>query len=87
MPCYNYHCQACDEYFEIQHAMTENQENCLKCDSLEFKRVLSVPLYVKKINKNTQDAQPGSLVEEYIEKNRQAVKEEKNRLSKQEYKP
>ena len=85
MPRYNYHCKDCDEYFEIKHPMTERLENCTTCNSQAFRRVPSIPTYVGKINKNS-DRKVGSLVEEYIEKNRESVAEEKKRLKEKEYK-
>jgi len=44
-----------------------------------------MPNYITKINKKA-DRKTGSLVEEFIEKNRKSVKEEKENLRKQEYK-
>lgn len=65
--------------------MTERLENCTTCNSQAFRRVPSIPTYVGKINKNS-DRKVGSLVEEYIEKNRESVAEEKKRLKEKEYK-
>jgi len=84
MPRYNYHCIDCDEYFEIRHSMTESLENCTICDSQAFRRIPSIPTYINKINKS--DRKVGSLVEEYIEKNKKSVAEEKKKLKKKEYK-
>ena len=85
MPRYNYHCKDCDEYFEIRHSMTESLENCTICDSQAFRRIPSIPFYINKINK-ISDRKVGSLVEEYIEKNRKSVAEEKKNLKGKEYK-
>jgi len=84
MPRYNYHCKNCDEYFEIRHSMTESLENCTFCDSQTFRRIPSIPTYISKINK--PDRKVGSLVEEYIEKNKKSVVEEKKKLKEKEYK-
>jgi putative FmdB family regulatory protein len=85
MPRYNYHCKKCDEYFEVVHSMTEVLELCISCSSQDFCRIPSMPNYITKINKKS-DKKTGSLVEEFIEKNRKSVKEEKENLRKQEYK-
>ena len=85
MPRYNYHCKKCDEYFEINHSMTESLESCISCNSLAFRRIPSIPTYITKINKEKNN-KVGALVEEYIEKNKKSVKEEKESLRKQEYK-
>tara|TARA_R110000744_G_scaffold2679_9_gene10752 strand:- start:2866 stop:3066 length:201 start_codon:yes stop_codon:yes gene_type:complete len=65
--------------------MTELLEVCITCESLEFRRVPSIPTYIEKINKSIEQ-KTGSVVEEYIEKNKKSVREEKKRLKSQEYK-
>ena len=65
--------------------MTELLEVCITCESLEFRRVPSIPTYIEKINKSIEQ-KIGSVVEEYIEKNKKSVREEKKRLKSQEYK-
>ena len=64
--------------------MTESLENCNICDSQAFRRIPSIPTYISKINKS--DRKVGSLVEEYIEKNKKSVAEEKKKLKEKEYK-
>ncbi len=86
MPRYDYYCQECDEYFEITHSMTETLENCQECDSQDFGRIPSTPTYIRKKRVAKIDKKAGSLVEEYIRKNKESVKEEKKKLKGQEYK-
>jgi len=85
MPRYNYHCQDCDEYFEIKHSMSESLENCNICNSQAFRRVPSIPSYINKINKSS-DKKVGSVVEDYIKKNKKSISEEKKKLREKEYK-
>ena len=85
MPRYNYHCEDCDEYFEIKHGMSETLTNCNSCDSLDFHRVPSIPSYISKINKSS-DKKVGSVVEDYIKKNKESISEEKRKLREKEYK-
>lgn len=85
MPKYSYHCEECEEYFEIRHSMKESLDNCILCDYPSPIRVPSIPNYITKINKKNSP-KAGSLVEEYIKKNKQSVKEEKERLKGQEFK-
>ena len=85
MPRYNYHCEDCDEYFEIKHGMSEVLTNCISCNSQGFRRVPSIPSYINKLNKDS-DKKVGSVVEEYIKKNRQSISEEKKKLREKEYK-
>lgn len=61
-------------------------ELCVECESDAFSRIPSIPSYITKINK-PKEKKAGSLVEEYIKKNKEAVKEEKQRLKSKEYKP
>ena len=85
MPRYNYYCDECDDYFELTHSMSELLDTCLKCESSQFIRIPSIPAYVQKAA-IISDKKVGSLVEEYIEKNRKSVEEEKKKLKNQEYK-
>lgn len=85
MPRYNYYCKECDDFYELQHSMTELLEACITCESLEFRRVPSIPTYIEKVNKPIEQ-KIGSVVEDYIEKNKKSVREEKKRLKSQEYK-
>ncbi len=86
MPRYNYHCEECEEYFELIHSMTELVENCHVCQSPKFIRVPSIPTYVQKEEAQPTEKQAGSLVEEYIKKNKKSVQQEKKRLKNQKYK-
>lgn len=65
--------------------MTELVETCIACESLTFTRVPSIPTYIEK-NKQKTERKTGSFVEEYIEKNKKSIQEEKKRLKSQEYK-
>jgi len=65
--------------------MTEVVEKCTLCESLQFTRVPSMPAYIQKL-KQSKEKKVGSLVEEYIEKNRKSVQDEKKKLKNQEYK-
>jgi putative FmdB family regulatory protein len=86
MPRYNYYCEECDDYFELSHSMTELVEDCIICESSKFVRVPSIPTYVQKEKAQPTEKQAGSLVEEYIKKNKKSVQHEKKRLKNQKYK-
>jgi putative FmdB family regulatory protein len=85
MPRYNYHCEECEEYFEVIHSMSGTQEECILCDSPEISRVMCIPNYITKVTK-TGSTKAGALVEEYIKKNKESIREEKKKLKSQEYK-
>ena len=65
--------------------MTELVEDCIACESPNFVRIPSIPAYIEK-TKQKADRKTGSFVEEYIEKNKKSIQEEKKRLKSQEYK-
>jgi len=81
MPRYTYHCEECDNYYEISHAMTERMDwQCIECgDSLG--KVPSVPLSlkVKKI-----DAKTGEMVKSSIEEFKKDLKDQREEASKKE---
>lgn len=85
MPRYNYYCASCDEYFEIRHGMSESLEVCTECESEDFRLVPSIPSYLNKTNKDA-DKKVGSVVEEYIKKNKKSISEEKKKLRQKDYK-
>jgi hypothetical protein len=65
--------------------MTDLVEACIACESSEFTRVPSIPTYIEKTKQKTE-RKTGSIVEEYIEKNKKSIQQEKKRLHGQEYK-
>jgi gas vesicle protein len=65
--------------------MTEKVEDCIACESPSFSRVPSIPAYMQK-QKIDNGSKTGDLVEDYIKKNKQSVKEEKDRLKNKVYK-
>ena len=65
--------------------MSESLENCNICDSQAFRRVPSIPSYINKLNKSS-DKKVGSVVEDYIKKNKESISEEKKKLREKEYK-
>tara|TARA_R110000824_G_scaffold94435_10_gene227813 strand:- start:1547 stop:1747 length:201 start_codon:yes stop_codon:yes gene_type:complete len=65
--------------------MTELAELCIACESPDFTRVPSIPTYIEKTKQEIK-RKTGSFVEEYIEKNKKSIQEEKKRLKGQEYK-
>jgi|TARA_Y100000034_G_C6826361_1_gene372612 hypothetical protein len=65
--------------------MAESLENCISCESRAFRRIPSIPTYINKITEEP-DKKVGSLVEEYIKKNRESVSEERKKLRGKEYK-
>lgn len=94
MPKYFYKCleEGCEEIFEIVHSMKDKFETCSQCSTNCEKEgtIERVPMNIVtmlKKNINSQTPQKvGSLVKKNIEEFREALKEEKKRLQKVEYK-
>jgi|2_EtaG_2_1085320.scaffolds.fasta_scaffold269554_2 putative FmdB family regulatory protein len=88
MPKYSYYCDNCQTEFEISHSIKEKLEKCGVCgvdDALE--KLPSIPIIMSRnSSKNSTKSKVGEVVEEYIEKNRKQLAEEKKRLKEVEYK-
>jgi len=72
--------------YEVTHSIKERLKECEFCNAQTLKIVPSVPVYLKAKKSSGKEKKTGSIVEEYIEKNRESVKQEKERLKNQEYK-
>ena len=85
MPKYSYFCESCKNGFEITHSIKKRLEKCEYCGDTSIRKLPSIPIYItKKKEENTRKT--GSLVEEYIEKNKEQLKDEKKKLKEAEYK-
>jgi putative FmdB family regulatory protein len=81
MPRYTYHCEDCDSYCEITHAMGERIETlCLGCEGA-LNKVPSMPLSLV-VKKN--DARTGEVVKSSIEEFKKDLKEQRSEASKKE---
>ena len=85
MPKYCYYCESCKGAYEVVHSMKERLKKCDLCNQYALRIIPSIPSYLSK-KKAEKDKKVGSVVEEYIEKNKESVKEEKEKLKNQEYK-
>jgi putative FmdB family regulatory protein len=78
MPKYVYHCEACDELFEIYHSMKEKYNTCDLCGENDF--IYRVPQMTKIVRKD----QTGKKVKDSIEENRKIL-EELKKEGKEDY--
>jgi len=85
MPKYCYYCESCKIGYEVVHSIKERLKKCEYCDQYALRIIPSIPVYLSK-KKTEKDKKVGSVVEEYIEKNKKSIKEEKEKLKNQEYK-
>jgi len=76
MPRYRYECTACGEVVLVFHSLKEVLTDCKLCsDPNTMKKLLSRPLVAKK--QGPEDKKTGDITKEYIEKNRQVLKQQK----------
>ena len=83
MPTYRYECEGCALIFEKFHLMSETLERCEKCNS-SVKRLVTSTFNINK-NKNLGTKKPGNIVNQYIKDVKEEIKQEKKRISTQEY--
>jgi putative FmdB family regulatory protein len=79
MPRYRYKCEGCDEEFVVLHSFSETREECTLCGHVGIQKMLGKPIV---LNKKSRDSEPvGSVTNEYIEANREVLKEMKEEAS------
>lgn len=77
MPKYTYRCEACDEYFEIFHSITEKLTIC-KCGEGGLIRVPSLPFRfaVKK-------EKAGQIVKDFVKETKKEIAEQKKEMARE----
>ena len=76
MPKYCYRCKECGHEFEIRHGIKERLYDCENCNNEQtLSRIPQITQIVKDSNVGKQKT--GSLVKQYIEDNREILKQEK----------
>lgn len=79
MPRYTYRCEACLEYFDISHSISDKLTDCNCGSKGSLIRVPSVPFRVS----SSQSVKPGQLVKEFIEDGKKDIEEYKKELAKE----
>ena len=86
MPIYKYICNVCQETSTFMHASEDIRTDCKKCEEKNtLSKLLAKPLISKNINKNEQDSTIGEVTKEFIEKNREILKQQKKEYSNKHY--
>ena len=81
MPIYTYKCKECENTFDTFHDMNTRLTDCQKCGKISsLKRLFNSSISISEKDNS------GQLVKHYIEENREALKEEKNNIKRQDYK-
>ena len=80
-------CNECSETFTVFHGVNEVLVKCQECDAVQsMQKLLSTPIVIKGdivIKKN----KVGELTKEYIEANREVLKQQKEEARKGSYEP
>ena len=76
MPKYCYKCSECENEIVVRHGMTERLEDCKVCGN---EGVLTrIPQLTNIVRKQEQgEREAGSLVKEYIEENKEILRQER----------
>ena len=76
MPKYCYKCSECESEIEVRHGMMERLEDCKLCDNQGV--LTRIPQLTTIVRKQEQgERETGSLVKEYIEENKEILREER----------
>ena len=83
MPKYAYRCSNCEDQFEVRHSMRDRLYDCIKCGVPET--LVRIPQMVFK--QTIEKDKPGQLVKEYIDDNKEVLKQQKQEASSEFYEP
>ena len=76
MPRYVYKCKSCGGEMNVRHEITERLEDCLLCEMKDS--LYRIPQFTNTIKKEEQgERKTGSLVKDYIQENKEILKEQK----------
>ena len=79
MPKYVYHCEVCDELFEVYHGMKEEHNTCDLCGEKDF--IYRIPQQTSVI----LETKVGREVKQGIEENRKVLEDMKKEARNNEY--
>jgi putative FmdB family regulatory protein len=88
MPRYNYECNNCGEIVVVFHGIEETYTDCKTCEEKDImKKTLSVPFIKKTHTVSGANSKVGELTKEYIEMNKEILKQQKQDIKKETYEP
>ena len=85
MPRYLYECKVCGFTTLVFHLMDEVYEDCEKCESKGSMTKLLSNANIKTKSRKTQPERVGDLTKEFIEKNKEILKQHKKDLEGKEH--
>ena len=83
MPKYVYKCNHCEEHFEIYHGMSETQDRCIYCATVDPHRVPQMPFLKRSVE--SKGGKVGEETKAAIEANREVLKEAKKEARRNYY--
>ena len=75
MPRYRYKCEGCEQEFVAFHSISDKKEECDLCGHSSLQKMVGKPVVIRKNRTQTEDT--GALTNEYIEANRELLKDMK----------
>ena len=85
MPRYRYMCNECTKTFTVFHGINEVLVKCQECDATQsMQKLLSTPILIKD-DIVIKENKVGELTKEYIEANREVLKQQKEEARKGTY--
>ena len=79
LPRYRYKCEGCEQEFVALHSFSDLKEKCDLCGHESVTKMLGKPIVLRKKQTNSNDT--GDLTNDYIEANRELLKEMKEEAS------
>jgi putative FmdB family regulatory protein len=79
LPRYRYRCEGCEQEFVAFHSLSDTQDSCTLCGHESVTKMVGKPIVLNKKLTNSEDT--GSLTNEYIEANRELLKDMKEEAS------
>ena len=86
MPRYRYQCGACKKEQMIFHLISEKVDTCTLCKTKgQMQKLLSSAIIIK--SEDAEEEAIGALTQEYIEANREILKQQQEEAKKEAYEP
>jgi putative FmdB family regulatory protein len=75
LPRYRYMCEGCEQEFVAFHSFSDTQDSCILCGHESVTKMVGKPIVLNKKSTNSKDT--GDLTNDYIEANRELLKDMK----------
>ena len=86
MPFYKYKCSSCDTLQTIFHLINDDVPACTNCEQFDTMVKMVTTPFIKTKSKDDNNT-IGDVTKEYIEANKELLKEEKEKAKRETYEP